>query len=93
MRRRATRYVVRDARGEELVVPSLPDLHTLYVQGFLQDDDLVRQERAEGWVRLGDFGALQGARQRKAEGSPAKVAMLVAALAALAVALGLLLTR
>jgi len=93
VRRRATRYVVRDARGEELVVPSLPDLHTLYVQGFLQDDDLVRQERAEGWVRLGDFGALQGARQRKAEGSPAKVAMLVAALAALAVALGLLLTR
>lgn len=93
MRRRATRYLVRNGRGEELVVPSLPDLHALYVQGFLLDDDLVRQERAEAWIRIGDFGALQGARQRRAEGSPAKVAMLVAALAALAVGLGLLLAR
>ena len=39
------RYLVRDAEGRELTVPSLADLHALYDQGFLDDDDLVRQEQ------------------------------------------------
>jgi hypothetical protein len=93
VRRFTTRYRVRNARGEELVVPSLGDLHALYVHGFLQDDDLVRQERAEQWTRAGDFDALQGVRERRSERSPAKLAMLVAALAALAIGLGILLAR
>ena len=57
---RATRYLVRDAEGRELTVPSLHDLHALYDQGFLADDDLVRQERSEDWVRAGDMPALAG---------------------------------
>jgi hypothetical protein len=86
------RYVVRNSRGEQLLVPSLADLHALYVHGFLLDGDLVRQERSEHWIPAGRFPALHGVREQRTE-SPAKVAMLVAALMVLAVALGLLFTR
>ncbi len=92
MIRITTRYVVRNARGEELVVPSLADLHALYTHGFLEDGDLVRQERSEGWVPAGRFPALHGVREARAE-SPAKVAALVAALMAVAIAVGLILAR
>jgi hypothetical protein len=92
MTRAPMRYVVRNPRGEELLVPSLQDLHELYSSGFVQDDDLVRQERAEHWIPAGRFPALHGVRERRAE-SPARVAMLVAALMALAIGIGLLLSR
>jgi hypothetical protein len=92
MSRTTTRYVVRNTRGEELVVPSLRDLHALYNQGFLQDEDEVRSERAEHFTPVGAFPALHGVREQRAE-SPRKVALLVAALMVLAVALGLLLAR
>ena len=39
--RASMRYVVRNRAGEELVCPSLADLHGLYAQGFLGDQDLV----------------------------------------------------
>jgi len=92
MTRAATRYLVRNARGEELVVPSLADLHALYAHGFVADGDLVRQERSREWVPVSRFPALHGVRERRAE-SPARVAMLVAALMALALGLGLLFGR
>ncbi len=92
MIRITTRYVVRNSRQEELVVPSLADLHALYDHGFILDGDLVRQERSKEWTPVGRFPALHGVRARRAE-SPAKVAMLVAALMALALAIGLLLAR
>lgn len=92
MTRITTRYVVRNARQEELVVPSLSDLHALYSQGFILDGDLVRQERAQQWTPVAQFPPLRGVRERRAE-SPAKVAMLVAALMAVAVAVGLFLAR
>jgi len=92
MRRVTTRYVVRNARGEELLVPSLADLHVLYAHGFLEDGDLVRQERSDRWIPAGRFPALHGVREARRE-SPAKVAMVVAALMALAFALGLLFAR
>jgi hypothetical protein len=92
MTRITTRYVVRNARQEELVVPSLSDLHALYAHGFILDGDLVRQERSEQWVQVGRFPALHGVRERRAE-SPAKVAILVAAIMAVALAVGLLLAR
>lgn len=74
------RYLVRNARGEELVCPSLSDLHALYRQGFVGDDDEVRQEHAERWERVGDFAPFRGERERRA--APQSVVLLVAAAAA-----------
>ena len=57
------RYFVRNAEGQELVVPSLADLHALYDQGFLADEDLVRAETADRWIRAGAMPALHGAKK------------------------------
>ena len=86
--RHRMRYLVRNARGEELVVPSLTVLHDLYVHGFLADDDLVRAETSSRWIRAGALPALHGIRERRAD--PRKVALLVAAAAALAAGVALL---
>jgi hypothetical protein len=85
------RYHVRNARGEELVVPSLAVLHDLYEHGFLADDDLVRSETSARWVRAGTLPALHGVRERRAD--PRKVAVLVAAAIALAAAFAFLAGR
>jgi hypothetical protein len=82
------RYLVRNAAGEELVVPSLAVLHDLYDHGFLGDDDLVRPETGTRWVRAGALPALQGVRERRRD--PRKVLLLVLAAAALVAALVLL---
>jgi hypothetical protein len=82
------RYRVRNARGEELVVPSLAVLHDLYSHGFLSDDDLVRSESSARWTRAGALPALHGVRERRAD--PRKVALLVAAAVALAAGVALL---
>lgn len=85
------RYHVRDAEGRELVVPSLEDLHQLYQHGFLSDDDLVRAETSDRWVRAGAMRALQGVRERADD--PRKVAILVAVAVLLATVVGVLLAR
>ncbi len=82
------RYHVRNAQGEELVVPSLAVLHDLYTHGFLGDDDLVRSETSRRWIRAGSLPALHGVRERRAD--PRKIAVLVAAAAALAAGIALL---
>ncbi len=87
-----TRYVVRNERGEELVVPSLEDLYALYSQGFLADGDLVRQERAEGWTEVARFHALRGVREARRE-PPAKLWTLLLSLLVLALAIGILVTH
>jgi hypothetical protein len=91
LRRRVMRYHVRDAGGRELVVPSLDDLHQLYQHGFLSDEDLVRPETSDRWVRAGSMHALQGVRERA--GDARKVLFLVLAAVVLAAAIGLLLSR
>ncbi len=83
------RYHVKNAQGEELVVPTLYDLHRLYTDGFLTDDDLVRSERATVWVRAGAMPALHGVREIKAD--PKKMALLLAAAIAVATGIGILL--
>jgi hypothetical protein len=83
------RYRVRNASGDELVVPSLRDLHRLYVDGFLSDDDLVRSERATVWVRAGAMPALHGVREMRSD--PKKMALLLAAAIAIATGIGILL--
>jgi hypothetical protein len=83
------RYRVRNASGEELVVPSLRDLHRLYVDGFLSDDDLVRSERATVWVRAGAMPALHGVRETRSD--PKKMALLLGAAIAVATGIGILL--
>jgi hypothetical protein len=85
------RYHVRNGAGEELVVPSLPDLHALYAQGFLEDEDLVRAATSEQWVKMGSMDALHGVRTRRA--APRKVGLVLILAVALAVALGVLLAR
>jgi hypothetical protein len=85
-------YRVRNGRGEELVVPSLAELHTLYSHGFLADDDLVRAETSDAWVRAGAMPALAGVREIRAE-SPRKVGLLLVAIGVAATALGILLSR
>ncbi|WP_242341021.1 MULTISPECIES: hypothetical protein [Anaeromyxobacter] len=91
MRDRGMKYRVRNAEGEELVVPSLGDLHDLYAHGFLAEDDLVRAETSPRWVRAGAMPALHGVRERRAD--PRRVGMLVAAAIALAAGLGFLFAR
>jgi hypothetical protein len=83
------RYHVKNAQGEELVVPTLRDLHRLYTGGFLADDDLVRSDSATVWIRAGAMPALQGVREIKSD--PRKMALLLAAAIALSVGIGILL--
>jgi hypothetical protein len=85
------RYHVRNAAGEELIVPSLDDLHALYARGFLADDDLVRAETSDRWRAAGAMPALQGVRAQRAE--PRRVRLVLIAALALTVALALLLAR
>ena len=82
-----TRYVIRNAAGQELTCPSLADLHALYVQGFLADDDLVRPESSSRWTPAGALPALRGVREQRAD--PRKVALLLGAAAALVGAVAL----
>jgi hypothetical protein len=82
------RYRIRNAAGEELVCPTLADLHALYAQGFLDEDDLVRAEGSKRWVRVSALPALRGVQERRA--SPRKVSLVVAAALALGAALALL---
>ena len=85
------RYHVKNADGRELVVPTLADLHALYDQGFLSDDDLVRGETSERWVRAGAMPALAGVRLRRTD--PRKMLYLLLAAAALVAGVALLLAR
>jgi hypothetical protein len=85
------RYRVRNSKGEELVVPSLRELHDLYVHGFVTDDDLVRSESASRWVSAGTMPALHGVRETRA--GPRRLARMVAAAAIVAAAIALLLGR
>jgi hypothetical protein len=85
------RYRVRNAKGEELVVPSLRDLHDLYVHGFVSDDDLVRSETTSRWIPAGTMPALHGVREKRA--GPRKAARLLAAAAIVAAVIALLLGR
>ncbi len=82
------RYHVKSPEGQELVCPSLADLHALYSQGFLEDDDLVRPESSQRWVRAGSLPALRGVRDKRRD--PRRIAILVAAAVALVAALALL---
>jgi hypothetical protein len=91
VRRARRRYLVKAADGRELVCPSLADLHALYVQGFLTDDDLVRAEGAGDWVPLGRMEALHGVREARRD--PRRVLLLLAATAALSLGIWLLVRR
>ncbi len=83
------RYHVRNALGEELLVPSLEDLHRLYTHGFLSDEDLVRADTSKHWVRAGGMPALHGVRETRADTK--KTALIVAGAVVLMIAFALLL--
>jgi hypothetical protein len=85
------RYHVRNGAGEELVVPSLDDLHALYARGFLADDDLVRAATSDEWVRAGAMPALHGVRTRRAE--PRRMGLVLIAAMALAAAIAIMMAR
>jgi hypothetical protein len=85
--RRTTRYVVRNREGRELTVPSLESLHGLYRQGFLTDEDEVRQESSTRWVKAGQMPALAGERGRRRDPRWALTVLLAAVALVAAVAL------
>jgi hypothetical protein len=82
------RYFIRNKEGRELACPTLADLHALYAQGFLTDDDLVRPESSQRWTPVGSLPALRGVRERRAE--PRRVVLVLVAALALALAVGIL---
>jgi hypothetical protein len=82
------RYVIRNGDGQELVCPSLADLHALYVQGFLGDEDLVRPESSQRWVPAGSMAALRGVREKRAD--PRKMLLVLAAALVLVLAFAIL---
>ena len=45
--------------GNELTLPSFADLANLYRVQFLTDDDLVRRESSDRWIRVGDLPELR----------------------------------
>lgn len=83
------RYLVRDAEGRELTVPSLADLARLHRLGFLADDDLVRRETAERWERVADL-ALAAPPSRRRPRDLRRWLLVAFAAVALAAALALL---
>lgn len=85
------RYHVRDQLGQELIVPSLADLHGLYTHGFLDDEDYVRAENSERWVKAGRMPALAGIRLVRRE--PGKLLLLLGAAVAMTALIALLLAR
>jgi hypothetical protein len=85
--RPVSRYVIRSSEGQELVCPSLADLHALYSQGFLADDDLVRMEGSQRWVPAGSMPALRGVRERKTDVRKAVVVLAAAIVLTLALAI------
>jgi hypothetical protein len=86
--KRNPRYLIRNERGEELVCPSLADLHALYAQGFLSDDDLVRAETSQRWVPVSSMPALRSARTQAAD--PRKLLLVFTAALVLALAAAIL---
>ena len=82
------RYLVRDAEGRELTVPSLADLARLHRQGFLADDDLVRRETTGRWERVADLALAAPAARRRRRG--ARWLLVAFAAVALLAALALL---
>ena len=83
------RYVIKNSRGEELVVPTLTDLVGLYTQGFLDDEDYVRAESSERWVKAGKMPALAGIRLRRREPGRFQL-LLLAAIGLVAIGVGAL---
>ena len=83
------RYYVKNERGEELVVPSLSDLAGLYNQGFVDDEDYVRAETSDRWVKAGRMPALAGIRHRQREPGRFQLLLLTAILG-VAIAVGAL---
>lgn len=82
------RYYVKNAKGQELVCPSLADLHALYKQKFLEDDDLIRPERSRTWIRAGNLPALSGVRDQHRD--PRRLWLMLAMAIAIALAVPLL---
>ncbi len=82
------RYFIKNATGEELVVPSLTDLVGLYTQGFIDDEDYVRAETSERWVKAGRMPALAGIRLRRREPGKLLRLLLLAGIGVAAVATG-----
>ena len=81
------RYYVKNERGEELVVPSLSDLAGLYNQGFVDDEDYVRAETSDRWVKAGRMPALAGIRHRQREPGRFQL-LLLASIVVVAIAVG-----
>jgi hypothetical protein len=79
------RQIVKTQDGE-LTYNSMLEVRSLYEQGFIGPEDLVRAADSSRWVKAGDLGVLQGAqsRGRRETNMGARIAMAVCASIALA---------
>jgi hypothetical protein len=57
------KFHVRNEDGE-LEVPSYAELRKLYEHQFITDDDEVRREGTQRWVKAGQMPELRGAKPR-----------------------------
>jgi hypothetical protein len=58
------KFHIRNADGE-LVVSSYAELRSLYQRQFISDDDEVRRDDSDRWVKAGDMPDLRAARPPK----------------------------
>jgi len=58
------KYFIRNEHGE-LRVQSYAELRTLYQRQFLSDDDEVRREGSDRWVKAGQMPDLRAIRPRR----------------------------
>ncbi len=83
------RYLVKaQGEGGELTFGSLAELRTLYAQGFVAPEDLVRPEDSERWVRADRLSGLRGAEPRST--SETRMALRLGLAIALSVVVGIL---
>jgi hypothetical protein len=57
------KFHIRNGDGE-LVVPSYAELRTLYLRKFIADDDEIRREGSDQWIRAGQMPDLRTAKPR-----------------------------
>lgn len=62
------KYIVKNEDGE-LIVPTYKELRTLYKARFINDDDQVRKEDSDRWVRAGSMKDLVILKPKKWHGN------------------------
>ena len=79
------RQIVKTDHGE-LTYGSMAEVKTLYEQGFIGPDDLVRAEDSSRWVKAGTLATLRNAQTRGKRETGMGVRLAIAICASIALA-------